>query len=69
MTKGLTRIRKQALSKKAQDKNDKIKGKINTANSNSNDWKFQLYWNKLEWVHPRSKITGKNIQLLQKNIY
>ena len=25
-----------------------------------NDWKFQIHWNKLEWVNPRSRIEVKN---------
>ena len=71
MTKGLPPIRKQTLSKKAQNKNDKIKGKLHTANRNWNDWIFQLHWNKLDWVNPISKNSIKNpIQLLQKiNIF
>ena len=26
------------------------------ANQNCNDWNFQIHWNKLEWVNPRSHI-------------
>ena len=29
-------------------------------NQNWNDWKFQIYWNKLEWVNTRSRIQ-KNV--------
>ena len=36
-TKGLPPIRKQTLSNKAQEKNDKIKRKLHTANRNGND--------------------------------
>ena len=25
-----------------------------------NDWKFQIYRNKLEWVNSKSRIEGKN---------
>ena len=25
-----------------------------------NDWRFQVHWNKLEWVNTRSIIEGKN---------
>ena len=59
MKKGLPPLRRQNLSKKAKEKYDKIKRKLYTANRNWNDWKLQLYWNKLEWVNPRSKIKGK----------
>ena len=41
--------------------------KLYEANKWWNDWKFQLNWNKHEWVNPRSKIIRKNpIQFLQK---
>ena len=26
------------------------------ANQNWNDWKFQIHWNKLEWLNPRIHI-------------
>ena len=29
-------------------------------NQKWNDWKFQIQWNKLEWVNPRSRIEQKN---------
>ena len=29
-------------------------------NQSSNDWKFQIHWNKLEWVNPRIRIEGNN---------
>ena len=45
------------LSKNKQDKADEIK-KIHKVNRYRNDWKFQLHWNKLGWVNPRSKIKG-----------
>ena len=70
MTKGIPLIIKQTLSKKAQDKNDRIKSKLHTADSNLNYWKLQLNWNNLKWVNQRSKILRKTlIQLLQKYIY
>ena len=55
MTKGLPPLRKRKLSKKAQEKDYRIKCKLHTANSNWDYCKFQLYWNKIEWVNPRSK--------------
>ena len=30
--------------------------KLYEANQWWNDWKFQLHWNKLEWVNPRSNF-------------
>ena len=30
------------------------------ANQNWNDWKFQINWNKLDWVNPRSRIEQNN---------
>ena len=56
MTKGIPQIRKQTLSKKAQEENNKIKRKLHTPNRNWNYWIFQLHWNKLEWVNPRSNV-------------
>ena len=43
MTKWLPTIIKQALSKKAQEKNDKIENKLHTINRNWNYCKFQLH--------------------------
>ena len=30
------------------------------ANLNCIDWRFQIHWNKIERVNPRSRIEGKN---------
>ena len=43
MTKGLPPLRKQKLSKKSQEKDDKTKQKLHTTNMNRNDRKFQLH--------------------------
>ena len=59
MTKGLTSIRNNTPSKKEKYKNEKIKRKLYTDNMNWNDWKYQLNWNRLEWVNPRSKTARK----------
>ena len=32
----------------------KLKKKLYEANKWWNDWRFQFYWNKLEWVNPKS---------------
>ena len=53
-------INKRRLSKKAQEKGDEIKRKIYKANQDWNDWKFQIHWNELEWVNPRSRDEQKN---------
>ena len=29
------------------------------ANHNRNDWKFQIHWNIIEWVNPRSHLKQK----------
>ena len=54
-TKGLPPLRRPKLSKIAQEKVDEIIKNIYEANRHWNDCKFQLHWNKLEWVNPRSK--------------
>ena len=59
ITKGLPPLRRPKLSKKSQEKDDETKKKLYTYNRNWNCWRFQLHWNKLEWVNPRSKIKGK----------
>ena len=54
-----------ALSKKSQEKEDKIT-KLYEANNCWDDWKFQLHWNKLEWVNPISQTKrNKSFQFLQ----
>ena len=30
-------------------------------NQSWNDWKFQIHWNKIEWVNPRSDTEGNNL--------
>ena len=65
MTKGLSPLRKQNISKKAQGKYDEIKKKLYTADRNWNYWKFQLHWNKIEGENTRNKTRIKNpIQFL-----
>ena len=36
------------------------KTNVQMANQNWNDWKFQIHWNKHDWVNPRSHIEWKN---------
>ena len=47
-------LKKSKSSKKYQKEEDKIKRRLTEANQMWNDWKFQIHWNKLEWVHQRS---------------
>ena len=53
-------LKKMRLSKKAQKEEDEIKRKIHEANQYWNDWEFQIHWNKLDWLNPRSRDKQKN---------
>ena len=53
---GLTSLKISKISKKAQQKQDKIQKKLYEANKWWNYLKFQLYWNKLEWLDPKTLI-------------
>ena len=57
-SKGITPLRRPKLSKKSQDKQDKIQKKLYEANKWWNDWRFQINRNKLEWVDPNILIKG-----------
>ena len=52
--RGLPPLKRKKLSKKAQESQDYIQKKLYESNRLWNDWKFQLHWNKLEWVDPKS---------------
>ena len=52
--KKLPPLKRTKLGKKAQDHADLIKNELFRSNMLWNDWKFQLHWNRLEWVNPRS---------------
>ena len=52
--KGLTLLKRKKLSKKAQERHDLINRKLYESNRWWNDWNFQLHWNMLEWVDPKS---------------
>ena len=56
MSKKLLALKKYNISKKSQEKGDKIKRNIQTYNRNWNCWKFQIHWNMSEWVNPRSNF-------------
>ena len=51
--RGLPPLNRTKLSKKAQDRHDIIKKKYES-NRWWNYWRFQLHWNKLEWVDCKS---------------
>ena len=59
-------LKKRKLSKKAQGKEDEIKINLHIENQNLNDWKYQIHWNKLEWLNPRTCIEQKKIVCLLK---
>ena len=59
LSQKLTPLKKSKLSKKAQEKDDAIKIKIQKSYQDWNDWKFQIHWNKLEWLNPRSRNEQK----------
>ena len=58
ITKGIPPLRRPQLSKNNKRRRMKLK---NEANRYWNDRKFQLHWNKLEWVNPRIQIKGKKL--------
>ena len=47
-------MKRTKLSKKAQDRHDFIYKKLYESKRWWNYWRFQLHWNKLEWVDPIS---------------
>ena len=53
-SRGLPPLKRTKLSKKAQERQDEFQKKLYESNKWWNDWKFQLHWNKLEWVDPKS---------------
>ena len=52
--RGLPPLKRSKLSKKSQERQDYIQKKLYQSNRWWNDWRFQLHWNKLEWVDPKS---------------
>ena len=60
MNEKLPPINKTRQRKKEQIKEDKIKESICRANDNWNVWKFQLYWDNLEWVDSKSQYRKTN---------
>ena len=60
LSEKLPLLKKRKLSKKSEEKEDGTKIKLHKANQDWNDWKFQIHWNKLWWVYPRSHDELKN---------
>ena len=56
IAKGLPPLKRSKLSKKAQEKEDKIQKYIYESNRWWDDWIFQLHQNNLEWVNPKTLI-------------
>ena len=48
-------LKKMRLSKKSQKEENEIKRILTEANQYYNDCNFQIHWNKLEWMNPRSR--------------
>ena len=55
LSQNIQPLKKRKPSKRAQEKENKIKIKLYKDNQDWNDWKFQIHWNKLEWVNQRSR--------------
>ena len=47
-------MKRTKLGKKAPKRQDLIKNELFVSNMWWNNWKFQLHWNMLEWVNPKS---------------
>ena len=56
IAKGLYPLKISKLSKKSQEKQNIVQKYIYEANKWWNDWTFQLHWNKLDWVDPKTII-------------
>ena len=52
--RGQPPLKRIKLNKKSQERQDYIQKKLYESNGWWNDYIFQLYWNKLEWVDPKS---------------
>ena len=64
------RLKRTKLSKKAQERHDDIKNKLFQSNMWWNDWKFQLHWNKFEWVDTKSNPKRvKTFSVSSKTLY
>ena len=63
-------LKKSKFRKKSQKDEDKIKIILTEVDQEWNDWKFQIHWNNIEWVNPRSCEERKQIILhvFKKNV-
>ena len=60
LSQKLPPLKKWRPRKKLQEKGYEIKIKLHKDNQDWNYYKFQIHWNKLDWVDPRSCDEGKN---------
>ena len=68
--KGLPPLKRSKLSKKSKKRDVLIRNKPFKSNRWWNDWKFQLHWNMLEWVDPKSTPKRfKPFSVSSKNFY
>ena len=68
LSQNIPSLEKSKLSKRSQKEEDEINKRLTDANQMWNDWKFQIYWNKIEWVNPKSRDERKiHFVCLQKN--
>ena len=64
----ISQLKKSELSKKSQKEENKIKRRLTEDNQEWNDWKFQIHWNKLEWVNPRGRDEKIHLCVSKQNI-
>ena len=55
-----TTTKENDITQKSQKEEHEIKRKLTKDNQYYNHWKFQIHWNKLEWVNLRSRDEQKN---------
>ena len=66
--RGISPLKRMKLNKKSQERQDYIQKKLYEANRWWNGWKFQLHWNRLEWVDPKSTPKELNPFLFFKKV-
>ena len=69
LSQNLPPLKENKLSKKSQKEEDKIKRRLTETNEEWNYWKFQIHWNKLEWVNPRSHDERNCFVFLQNRLF
>ena len=55
-----TTTKEKEIRQKKQEEENKINRRLTETNQEWCDWKFQIHWNKLELVNPRSRDERKN---------